>query len=251
MIAPFPTPPPFYHHFTKQNLLRLRQIRREAQQSQSQEQPSTDAQSSSKPDIDILSLPPELRYLLPPPPPPDNTYRSFGNALDLSAPDLTLVDSGIEQLYPDDPSVYTNPTPHLIALTRSLLTTYLALVGILSTNPTLYESKVKDLETIMFNVHGLVNRYRPHQARESLILMMEERVQGLREETRRITEGRARVGEIMGGLGNAERESGRDDEGERLNNQEREKVVDGKWKERQRELWNAMEVEIGSGLQDG
>lgn len=49
-------------------------------------------------------------------------------------------------------------------------------------------------------MHDLINQYRPHQARESLILMMEERIAKLRLEVSRIKEGREKVGELMAGL---------------------------------------------------
>lgn len=183
--APFPTPPPFYQHFTKQNLSRLRQLRKEASATKSQT--TTDgAQDPTQTDIDVLSLPTELRYLIPPQPPQDGRYKSFGAAFDLQAPAETLSSQGIEQLYPPHASVKLNPQPHLLALTRSLLTTFLSLIGILSKNPELFESKVEDLQTMMYNIHELINEYRPHQARESLIMMMEERVEKLKDETRRI-----------------------------------------------------------------
>ena len=192
LTAPFPQPPPFYKHFTKANLSQLRQIRKEAGVP-----PTREPQDSDQKDIDILSLPPELRYLLPPPPPTADSYRSFGIPLDLNAPEATLQEAGIEQLYPDHPSVKLNPQPHLLALARSLLTTFLSLVGVLSQNPELYAEKVDDLQVICYNMHDLINRYRPHQARESLILMMEERVAGMREEMRRIEEGKVKMGRVV------------------------------------------------------
>ena len=60
----FPTPPPFFKHFTKQNVTKMRQIRKEA--------------ASNNDDMDVASLPPELGYLMPPEPPADGRYKSFG-----------------------------------------------------------------------------------------------------------------------------------------------------------------------------
>lgn len=200
IAAPFPTPPPFYEHFTKQNISRLRQLRKEA----GIPQPSNSSNGEAKTDIDILALPTELRYLIPPPAPTDGKYRTFGTSIDLNAPDATLSEAGIPQLYPTTTSAQQNPQPHLIALTRSLLTTFLSLVGILSQNPAAYyEERVDSLQTIMYNIHDLINQYRPHQARESLVLMMEERVARMRDETRRIAEAKEKVEGILKGMRDA------------------------------------------------
>lgn len=196
--APFPAPPPFYKHFTKENTSQLRRIRREADASQ---QHADEVNGNEhKRDVDILSLPPELRYLIPPPPPTEGKYKSFGQDLDLNQPEQTLAGAGIEQLYPSHPSVKLNPQPHLLGLARSLLTTFLSLVGIMSQNPELYDERVASLQTIMFNMHDLINQYRPHQARESLIMMMEERVEKMKDEMRRIEEAKGKVSALMQAL---------------------------------------------------
>ena len=127
--APFPPPPPVYKSFTKANLTQLRKLRKE----------STDEGAEAKQNLSALDLPPELRYLLPPSPPlPTETWTSFGNPLTLHPPPTTLAEAGIEQLIPPTAHTTSNPQPHLLALARSLLTTFLSLVGILSRNPTLY-----------------------------------------------------------------------------------------------------------------
>ena len=243
--APFPPPPPFYKHFTKANLSQSRQIRKEASTSH---QTSDNDAERSKPDTDILSLPPELCYLIPPQLPAEGEWTSFAQSLSLSEPETTLASSGIEQLYPNTTSAKLNPQLHLLSLSRSLLTTFLALVGILSQNPTLYTEKVEDLQTICYNMHDLINQYRPHQARESLVLGMEERIQKLREEVRRIQEGREKVRKVMQGLREGgEMEVKREEdgnEGEKVNGKE------VRWKFRQREMWGAIEREMGGGDAD-
>lgn len=203
VAPPFPTPPPFYTHFTKQNISQLQQLRKEA------------SEHEPKAALDLLSLPPEIRYLVPPAPPAEDHYRTFGAAINLHAPDASLGDANIEQLYPADPAATLHPQPHLIALSRSLLTTFLSLVGIMSQDPTgFYEERVQSLQTIMFNIHDLINRYRPHQARESLALMMEDRLVSMKDEIRRIEDAKAGVEQIMAGLvqagesQNAERQGG-------------------------------------------
>jgi mediator of RNA polymerase II transcription subunit 7 len=248
--APFPTPPPFYKHFTKQNLARLRQLRKEAGiTSESTTTTTTTDDDTPKRDLDLLSLPPELRYLLPPAPPPDGKFSVFGDTIDLVAPEATLADGGIEQLYPADASVRLNPQPHLIGLARSLLTTFLGLTGILSQNPELYEERVTDLQTIMYNLHDLINQYRPHQARESLIFMMEERVEGMKEEIRRIEEGKERVAKLLQGLSDQDMVGvkGEDKKVEQKDERGPKGVgVDAlKRQARQRSAWEALENELG------
>lgn len=192
LISPFPAPPPFYKHFTKQNRDRVQQLRREAGASQND--------GAKEHDIDTTTLPPELGCLVPPPPPSTSKFTVFGHEIDLQAPQPTLAEAGIEQLYPEHPSVTTTPQPHLIALSRSLLTTFLSLTGILAANPELYEERVLDLQAIVFNMHSLINQYRPHQARESLIMLMEDRVEKMRAETRAIEEGREKVAKLLEGM---------------------------------------------------
>lgn len=55
-------------------------------------------------------------------------------------------------------------------------------MGALSVSPEQFESKVNDLRNLFINAHHLLNLYRPHQARESLIMMMEEQLQRSKDE---------------------------------------------------------------------
>lgn len=249
MAAPFPAPPPFYNHFTKENLTRLRQLRKEAGVAQPEDDHETNTDKkgdSSKPDLDIFSLPSELRYLIPPSPPSTTKIRAFGQEVDLAAPEPTLEQSGIEQLYPSSPSVHLNPQPHLLALTRSLLTTFLGLTGILSQNPEEYEESVTNLQAIMFNIHDLINQYRPHQARESLIMLMEERVLRLRQESRGVQEGREKVAKLLTGLREAGMGGEEHEEHKGRLGEEDEKDGDARTREilrresRQRAAWAAL-----------
>jgi mediator of RNA polymerase II transcription subunit 7 len=90
LAAAFPSPPPFYQHFTPENLERIAALRA-AQQSDSANA-SSDTQTTSgeaspaNPALRILDLPPELRYLQPPEPPPEGVYRSFGDVFNVSYP---------------------------------------------------------------------------------------------------------------------------------------------------------------------
>lgn len=175
MAAPFPTPPPFWKHFTKQNVARAKQLR----------------------DNEPIDKDDNLRYLIPPEPPADGKYSSFGQTIDLHAPPASLESAGIEQLYPAHSDVHLNPQPQLISLMRSAVTTFISIPGTLSQNPELYEEGVADLQTIFYNIHDLINQYRPHQARESLLLLMEERVEKMKAETRAIDESKEKMTRLM------------------------------------------------------
>lgn len=107
-----------------------------------------------------------------------------------------LKDQGIEQLYPssptqeaarESPSIPSQPLNHayyLLRICKSLLLNFLEFVGILSVSPEQFESKVEDLRNLFINAHHLLNLYRPHQARESLIMMMEAQLDRTRDEIR-------------------------------------------------------------------
>lgn len=72
LSAVFPAPPPYYKHFTKQNVTKVRQIRKEA--------------ATNGDQVDVSSLPPELRYLIPPEPPADGRVKNnFGSVLDVGS----------------------------------------------------------------------------------------------------------------------------------------------------------------------
>ena len=63
-----------------------------------------------------------------------------------------------------------------------------------------YGPKIGDLRTLFLNAHHLLNEYRPHQARESLALRMEEQLERSRAETAAIRAAVARVDAVLDGL---------------------------------------------------
>lgn len=222
IASPFPAPPPFYKNFTKQNLAALRRLRK---------------------DDDATSLPKELQFLVPPEP-PVGKYDSFGAAIDRDAPEPTLSAAGIEQIYPAQPEVRLNPQPYLIVLARSLLTTFLSLTGILSANPELYQEKTQDLQTLMYNMHDLINQYRPHQARETLILLMEERVNKVRREIEAIDEAKQKIADLLQKF-QVEGSSERLGTSEQATQKSDEKLEKSARKMRQLAAFDALETELG------
>ena len=59
--------------------------------------------------------------------------------------------------------------------------------------PEQFESKAEDLRNLFINAHHLLNLYRPHQARESLIMIMEEQLDRTREEIREMDKVKAEI----------------------------------------------------------
>ena len=94
----------------------------------------------------------------------------------------------------------------------------------------------------MGSMQELINAYRPHQARESLILEMEGRVRGMRGEVERIREAGGRVEGLLGGLSSGEG-GGRGVKGEGDGGGKGTEMVDGvegERRERQRGAWDAL-----------
>jgi mediator of RNA polymerase II transcription subunit 7 len=97
-----------------------------------------------------------------------------------------------------------------------------------------------DLRTLFINFHHLLNEYRPHQARESLILMMQDQLDRSKAETEAMLKMKAEVEEILEGLGSL-------GIGEKHGN-ENNGMVDGEGKaevvEDGRDTWEELEREF-------
>lgn len=173
----YPAAPPYIKFFTEENVNKL-----------------TKYKQSRKPhnDDEITCV---LDYLIPPPMPADAQYRAFGSVWQVKdrLPDLESM--GLTQLYnKQDPTTGTSTTNYqykiqeLKKLLKSLLLNYLELVGVLSINPEIYQQKVEDIRTILVNTHHLLNEYRPHQSRESLIMLLEGQVEYKKREIQEINQ---------------------------------------------------------------
>ncbi|XPS73143.1 Mediator of RNA polymerase II transcription subunit 7 [Ascochyta lentis] len=200
----FPDPPPFYKHFTAENLERLAVIKRE--------------EPVKKLDLDV-----HLRYLTPPPPPGDHeSFHVFGEAAKSSGTNnftqtmefvsktlgeqFVLSDWTYTQLYPPTDSTSTEANidrqQYLNRFNRSILIEYVSLLGAVALNPTSEhkDRKLKHILTLVCNMHALINEYRPHQARETLIRIMEEQVRRKKAEVQGVRDMRGRVESVLGGL---------------------------------------------------
>ncbi|KAL1955719.1 hypothetical protein VTO42DRAFT_8191 [Malbranchea cinnamomea] len=200
VTAAFPPPPPFWKHFTPQNLEKLEELKKEAQgQAQGEHRKQ---RSWSTEALRALNVPPELRFLVPPEPPSSGAYSLFGEIQTSSTKLPSLKEQGIEQLYPAElenstsgsgPSKPSSHAYYLLKISKSLLLNFLELVGLLSICPERFEPKLADIRNLFINAHHLLNLYRPHQARESLISMMEEQLQRTKDEIREMDKVKERV----------------------------------------------------------
>lgn len=122
----------------------------------------------------------------------------------------TLEEQGITNL-PATLSSPANPTTsatthhdralELKRLAKSLLLNFLELTGTLSRSPAHAEAKVQDLRTLFINAHHALNEYRPHQARESAIEMMQDGLDKVRAETVAVRTQVDRARRVLEGLG--------------------------------------------------
>ncbi|KAL9604633.1 MAG: hypothetical protein Q9219_000353 [cf. Caloplaca sp. 3 TL-2023] len=167
--AAFPAPPPFYKSFTADNLARL------------------SALQETNPSLSADDLPLELQNLLPPrPPAPNQQYRSFGETRE----SVTVPST--------EPPAKDPPNPHrLLQTTRQLLLAFLSLTSSLATKPDTWAPKWDEMRALFSEAHGIVNEYRPHQARETLIHMMEEQVERCKMETKTCKDACERVRGVL------------------------------------------------------
>jgi mediator of RNA polymerase II transcription subunit 7 len=220
-IPYFPPPPPFFQHFTAENKARLEDVEKDAGLDTLTEDGGPVKLSAEK----ILALPTELRYLIPPEPPLDtDEVKVFGDATRLKGGDKftktmewvshtlavskTLVGWEYDQLYPStDSSSSASSTldrqRYLFRFLRSILIAYIELLGIVAVNPTSEQKddKLKDILTMVTNMHALINEYRPHQARETLIREMERQVERKKKEIDGVRRMKDRVSEVLEGFG--------------------------------------------------
>ncbi|CCF60062.1 hypothetical protein KAFR_0I02830 [Kazachstania africana CBS 2517] len=179
----YPSPPPYIRFFTEKNLAKL------AEYKEQKETEKNDNDHDGEIEEEEVTNS-ELDFLIPPPMPRGHQYRAFGSVWQVKdqLPDLEVM--GIKQLYKksssDEPTNYQYKISELKKLLKSLLLNYLGLAGVLSINPEGYEEKVNNIRTILVNIHHLLNEYRPHQSRESLIMLLEEQLEYKKNEIKKI-----------------------------------------------------------------
>ncbi|KAI1420336.1 mediator complex, subunit Med7 [Xylaria sp. FL1777] len=196
IASTWPPPPPFWKDFKPDNILRVEELRKEAAE-------RLGLQDSSN--VRLSGLPRELRNLQPPPEPEDGAWRVFGDRYTLKDELPHLEDGEIRRLFPnpderDQDGKHFDRATILKRLAKSLLLNFLELTGLLATSPEAAEEKITDLRDLFINFHHLINEYRPHQARESLISMMQSQLDRTRAETNAIRDAKDKAERVLEGL---------------------------------------------------
>ncbi|KAL9098983.1 MAG: hypothetical protein Q9163_005451 [Psora crenata] len=224
----FPAPPPFYKTFTPENIARLQDhLESSSQGPQNTFNPINPVLASIP---DDSSIPTDLRNLLPPPLPPDGTYRTFGVEHNIE-PSLT-------------PSLNPPPTPdHLLSLLRQILLKFLHITHILSIDPAMkfYGPAWDQLERLFKELHEGINAWRPYQARETLMRMMEDQIMEIKAESQRVREGIGKTKEVIEGIANSTEK----DKGKKDWSFAEEEAREKKDTERGKNLWKLIERDVG------
>ena len=76
--APFPAPPPFWKHFTEENISKLEEsVKAQIASNEKSQEPKVDKLKAVQ--LRELDIPQGLSYLVPPTPPGDESYKIFSS----------------------------------------------------------------------------------------------------------------------------------------------------------------------------
>lgn len=126
----------------------------------------------------------------------------------MTLPQLSAVipSLGDEQLFPSgsSPGRTIDHAYYLSKITKSILLNFLELSTVLSASPSYATTKLVDIKRLFLNAHHLINLYRPHQARETLILLMEKQLEEGRRELEECDSVREKVEKTLQNIGSSE-----------------------------------------------
>ncbi|KAI7861785.1 MED7 protein-domain-containing protein [Spinellus fusiger] len=162
----WPNPPSFYKRYTEENLESLKSAKKN--------NALLDTVISQPP------LPDFYLHSLAPPAPPADSYKIFDQTWQVEDKLATLKELGVKQLFPSES---IDRVQELKKLNRALIAQYLSLLDVLVHNPDEFGKRIENISTIFINMHHILNEYRPHQARETLKLLMENQVAKKRQQT--------------------------------------------------------------------
>lgn len=125
--------------------------------------------------------------------------------------------------------------------------TFLSLTNALATNPAGYGPIWDELYELFQEVNKVINGYRPHQARETLILMLEEQLERVKGETKGVGEAVGRAKEVLHTLGRDEQVGvGQGVEMDQLRvPTSRASTKEQKVENVEKRIWRVLEKEVG------
>nr|TKW24048.1 hypothetical protein SEVIR_3G026800v2 [Setaria viridis] len=132
----------------------------------------------------------------PPPPPIDQIYTTFGADRKTNELLPSLESHNLRQLYPNSPNI--DFKKELRTLNRELQLHILEVADILVERPSQYARRVEDISLIFSNLHHLLNSLRPHQARATLIHMLESQIQRRKQAIEDIKQRREEAQKLLG-----------------------------------------------------
>ncbi|CAO3624163.1 unnamed protein product [Cunninghamella blakesleeana] len=165
----WPNPPKFYKRYTNENIKQLKKA---------QETNVYPEELLKAPQLNDFSI-----KLLEPPTPPEDAYVVFDQHWKVHDQLPTLEEQNIKQLFPTGE---IDRVQELKRLNRTLIVQFLELLDALAKQPEEFGKKIENISTIFINMHHILNEYRPHQARETLRLLMEEQLERKRKQTAQI-----------------------------------------------------------------
>ncbi|KAI8973350.1 mediator complex, subunit Med7 [Mycotypha africana] len=165
----WPDPPNYYKRYTNENLKLLKQAKKTGHFPEDPLPPPHPSLS----EFPIKSLEPPL--------PPTDEYTVFDQKWQIENKLPTLDELGVNQLYSKEESI--DRVQELKKLNRSLIVQFLELLDVLVKNPEEFGKHIENISTIFINMHHILNAYRPHQARETLRLLMEHQLAKKRQQT--------------------------------------------------------------------
>lgn len=137
-----------------------------------------------------------------PPPPIQGPYVLYGANYTTDDVLPGLEEQGVRQLYPKGPNI--DFRKELRSLNRELQLHLLELADVLVERPSQYARRVEEISLIFKNLHHLLNSLRPHQARATLIhileLQIQRRKQAVEDIKRRREEAQKLLKEALGTL---------------------------------------------------
>ena len=131
---------------------------------------------------------------------------------------------------------------YLQKIAKSILLNFLELVGILASDPSQFGPKIDHFNALFFNAHHLINEYRPHQARETIILLMEERLERQRQEIENMKNAKAKAETLLASLAEETSKSGDLEDKSKVNDDDPQNVQ----RSESITLWRTLRDELAS-----